>query len=52
MFELDSKASLDIHEFKELVKGIRFLEKAKEQKNKFPNFKNLNNIFGKVSSNK
>ena len=44
MFGPDSKASLNIEEFSTLVKGIRFIEKAKEDKNKFSAKARLKNI--------
>ncbi len=47
MFGPDSQASLSIDEFSELVKGIRFLEKAREHKRKFANLNHLQEIFGK-----
>ena len=47
MFGPDSKASLTIDEFSELVNGIRFLEKAVKTEVESSDFDNLNNIFGK-----
>tara|TARA_Y100000589_G_C27125493_1_gene618347 strand:+ start:334 stop:1386 length:1053 start_codon:yes stop_codon:yes gene_type:complete len=47
MFGPDSQASLNIDQFEELVKGIRFLEKANLDEEKFSNKNHLHNIFSK-----
>ena len=50
MFGPDSIASLDLNEFSELVKGVRFLEKAKishASKNDDADFNRMREIFGK-----
>ncbi len=49
MFGPDSKSSLTIDEFKELVKGIRCLEKSRGEVKK-NSIENLRNIFGKSLS--
>lgn len=50
MFGPDANASLDIEQFKELVIGVRFLEKARKANKKFSNIDKLQKIFGKSLS--
>ena len=46
MFGPDAMSSLNIEQFRELVRGVRFLEKARKANNKFTKIDKLQKIFG------